>query len=77
MYEAGAWVQANFPQPGLHLWVFEANYPARRFYERLGATNKGREVGKVLGGGTATSLRYVLASVEPLLESKKDARTLT
>ena len=38
MHKAGEWVQANFPQSGLHLWVFEANYPARRFYEQLGAT---------------------------------------
>jgi len=77
MNKAGIWVQAHFPQSGLHLWVFEANYPARRFYERLGATNQGREVGEVLGGGTVTSLRYVWASVEPLLEFKKDARTRT
>jgi GNAT superfamily N-acetyltransferase len=77
MHKAGAWIQANFPQSGLHLWVFEANYPARRFYERLGATNQGREVGEVQGGGTVTSLRYVWASVEPLLELKKDARTRT
>jgi GNAT superfamily N-acetyltransferase len=77
MHKAGAWVQANFPQSGMHLWVFEANYPARRFYERLGATSQYREVLKVPGGGIVASLRYVWASVEPLLELKKDARIRT
>jgi len=75
MHKAGAWVQANFPQSGLHLWVFEVNYPARRFYERLGATNQCREVGEVPCSGTVPSLRYVWASVAPLLELKKDTRT--
>jgi GNAT superfamily N-acetyltransferase len=71
MHKAGEWVQANFPQSGLHLWVFEANYPARRFYERLGATKEHREVGEVTGGGTAPVLRYVWASIAPLLELDK------
>jgi len=68
MNKAGTWVQSKFPQSSLHLWVFEANYPARRFYERLGATKEHREVGEVTGGGTAPVLRYVWESIEPLLE---------
>jgi len=72
IYKAGKWVQANFPQSGLHLWVFEANHPARRFYERLGATNQQREIGEVTGGGTAPVLHYVWTSVEQLVELKKD-----
>jgi len=71
MHKAGTWVQSNFPQSGLHLWVFEANYPARRFYERLGATKEHREVGEVTGGGMAPVLRYVWASIAPLLELDK------
>ena len=71
MHKASTWVQSNFPQSGLHLWVFEANYPARRFYERLGATKEHREVGEVTGGGTAPVLRYVWASIVPLLELNK------
>ena len=76
LYKAGAWVQANFQESGLHLWVFEANYPARRFYERLGATNHHREIGEVTGGGTAPVLRYVWASVEWHLRLKKDMQPL-
>ena len=71
MHKAGTWVQSEFPHSGLHLWVFEANYPARRFYERLGATKEHREVGEVTGGGTAPVLRYVWASIAPLLELDK------
>ena len=77
MHKAGAWVKAHFPGWGLHLWVFEANYPARRFYEQLGATNQGWVVEEVPGGDAVTSLRYVWPSVEPLLELKKDALTST
>ncbi len=77
MHKAGTWVKAHFPGSGLHLWVFEANYTARRFYEQLGATNQGRVVEEVPGGGVVTSLRYVWPSVEPLLELKKDALTST
>jgi len=76
MHKAGTWVQSKFPQSGLHLWVFEANYPARRFYERLGATKEHREVGEVTGGGTAPVLRYVWASIAPLLELKKKTREI-
>jgi GNAT superfamily N-acetyltransferase len=72
MHKAGTWVQSNFPHSGLHLWVFEANYPARRFYERLGATKEHREVGEVAGGGMAPVLRYVWESIEPLLKLVKE-----
>lgn len=37
-------LQAGTAAPGLHLWVFEDNPAARRFYERLG----GREVERCL-----------------------------
>ena len=75
MYKAGTWVQSKFPQSGLHLWVFEANYTARRFYERLGAVKEHREVGEVTGGGRAPVLRYVWASIAPLLELDKNPQT--
>ena len=39
MKEATVWLQARYPQSSVYLWVMEANCPARRFYERLGATN--------------------------------------
>jgi RimJ/RimL family protein N-acetyltransferase len=34
--EAVSWVAQEEPGWPLHLWVFEANAAARRFYERLG-----------------------------------------
>lgn len=34
------WCRANYPDCGLYLWVLEQNDRARRFYERLGATDR-------------------------------------
>jgi ribosomal protein S18 acetylase RimI-like enzyme len=36
MASAAAWVTAHRPHTRLHLWVYEANVAARRFYDRLG-----------------------------------------
>ena len=56
--EVSAWTRDQHPSSGLHLWVLEANAPARRFYERLGATNVERATSTPPGGGTVVSLRY-------------------
>lgn len=39
MGHAAEWLLMRYPQSGVYLWVFEANARARRFYERLGASN--------------------------------------
>src|SRR5262249_29205966 len=44
MHEAAAWVQHERPASRLHLWVYEQNHEARRFYERLGAATITRVV---------------------------------
>jgi GNAT superfamily N-acetyltransferase len=56
---SGQWVVNRYPGAGLHLWVFEANEAARRFYDRMG----GEVVERILepnpaGGGESLSLRY-------------------
>ncbi len=39
MGHVAEWLLIRYPQSGVYLWVFEANTRARRFYERLGASN--------------------------------------
>jgi GNAT superfamily N-acetyltransferase len=55
--ETAAWLEARGNENGLHLWVFEANAPARNFYDALG----GRAVGKDIShtaGSSEPALRY-------------------
>jgi GNAT superfamily N-acetyltransferase len=42
---------------GLYLWVYEANEPARRFYERLGAAAVEKVIEELPGGGSAAAVR--------------------
>jgi len=37
LQSAAEWVKVTYPNCGMHLWVFEANTRARRFYQRHGA----------------------------------------
>jgi ribosomal protein S18 acetylase RimI-like enzyme len=59
MKAAAAWIEKNYPEAGMYLWVYEANVSARRFYENLGASNAELIVKENPGGGFANSLRYV------------------
>lgn len=68
--EVALWADYQYPKSGLFLWVLEANYPARRFYEKLGANYQEQEIWAAPGGGALTSLRYVWANLEPLLSIK-------
>jgi ribosomal protein S18 acetylase RimI-like enzyme len=54
--DAAGQLSASAARPGLHLWVFEANVAALRFYERLG----GRVVGKDISGIPAAGGKTVL-----------------
>jgi len=45
------------PASGLHLFVYEANLPARRFYERRGGREAGRMVSPTPSAHGATLLR--------------------
>ena len=33
------WARENYPQQGVYLWVFEANFASRQFYEKMGGAN--------------------------------------
>jgi GNAT superfamily N-acetyltransferase len=65
--EIARWADRAYPAAGFYLWVLEANAPARRFYERLGARNAEQVPAKPAGGGTVSSLRYVWPSPAALL----------
>jgi GNAT superfamily N-acetyltransferase len=56
--EIAAWALDAHPSAALHLRVLEANAPARRFYERLGAKNVERTTSNPPGGGAVVSFRY-------------------
>jgi GNAT superfamily N-acetyltransferase len=56
---AGQWAAGRYPGAGLYLWVFEANEPARRFYDRMGGVVVERVIEpNPAGGGESLSLRY-------------------
>jgi len=59
MQQAGAWLEPRHPDLGVYLFVLEVNAPARRFYERLGATNAGVVTMETHGGAIVRSCRYV------------------
>lgn len=51
---------------GVHLWVFEANTAAIRFYLRLGGEVVGRDKSQIPAAGGATILRVFWADVAAL-----------
>jgi ribosomal protein S18 acetylase RimI-like enzyme len=53
---AGAADRADGPS-GIYLWVYEANTPARRFYERLGGSAVETLIEELPGGGSAVAVR--------------------
>ena len=66
MRQAGAWLDASYPDVGVYLFVLEVNASARRFYERLGAQNAGVSTMETHGGAIVRSCRYVWPSAEAL-----------
>ena len=65
--EMAMWARGEDASHRLYLWVLEANAPARRFYERLGATNVERREFEPPGGGTSVTLRYAWDDVGVLI----------
>lgn len=56
--EVARWCRVNYSEHGLYLWVVGQNHQARRFYERLGATDRGGEMQPPsAGGGEARDVR--------------------
>ena len=59
----------RYPTEGVHLWVFEPNVKARRFYSRLGGRDAERAVIEAPGGGAIAEWRVVWNSPEQLLRA--------
>lgn len=58
---------ARHPHEQVHLWVFEANIPARRFYEKLEGQEVERTIVTAPGGGSAPACRVAWTSPQRLL----------
>jgi GNAT superfamily N-acetyltransferase len=67
MSEVARWCGAYYPDSGLYLWVVEQNAQARRFYEGLGATDRGGDLWVPPGGGEVKRRRYVWSDVRRLV----------
>jgi ribosomal protein S18 acetylase RimI-like enzyme len=52
---------------GVHLWVYESNLAAQRFYEAMGGQRFERRVVEVRGGGSAAEWRFAWPSAAHLL----------
>jgi GNAT superfamily N-acetyltransferase len=61
--EVATWCRAHYADCGLYLWVLAQNSQARRFYERLGAMDRGGEISVPPGGGQVLSRRYAWTTV--------------
>jgi len=63
------------PSERIHLWVFEQNVHARRFYSRLGGQDVERAVIEAPGGGSIAEWRVFWNNPEQLLRavSERDA----
>jgi len=60
---AAGWVSVRDPGRPMHLWVFEENHPARRFYDFLGGEICTRELKRV-GGVEVPALCYSWKDIE-------------
>lgn len=58
MRQAGAWLASRYGNLSVHLLVLESNGRARRFYERLGASNAEVFTTETHGGALVRSCRY-------------------
>ena len=69
---AAHWVMSTEPGCPIHLWVFEANSSARRFYESLGGEVVENRLHRAPGGSEVLSLRYVWRNLRVLLKNIND-----
>jgi GNAT superfamily N-acetyltransferase len=66
MAEAATWVLRQRPDSRLHLWVYEQNLPARRFYEHLGGVANEQGLHEAPDGSRAKAVRYGWTDLERL-----------
>jgi len=67
MADAAAWVTERRPESALHLWVYETNTAARRFYERIGGMPVERVLHEAPDGHDVPAVRYVWEKPATLL----------
>lgn len=63
---AARWLQRRAAQSSMHLWVYERNLAARRFYERCGAALLGEQAEAAPDGRAVLVLRYGWSDVQLL-----------
>jgi GNAT superfamily N-acetyltransferase len=66
---ATQWVMSTEPGWPIHLWVFEANHDARRFYEASRGEVVENRLKEAPGGVKINSLRYVWRDLRELLNN--------
>jgi GNAT superfamily N-acetyltransferase len=71
------WVMSTEPGWPIHLWVFEANLGARRFYSALGGEVVGHQKKEVLKGIEISSVLYLWRDLEELLTNLTYGSTRT
>ncbi len=71
--ETAAWAREHDASHRFYLWVLEANQRARRFYERLGATNVERRQVEHPDRGSPIALRYAWDDVDRLIAATDGA----
>jgi len=74
---AAQWVKSTKPGWPIHLWVFEANLGARRFYDALGGEVIEHHKKEVLKGIEISSVLYLWRDVEELLTNLTHGSTRT
>lgn len=71
------WVMSKEPRWSIHLWVFEANVGARRFYDALGREVIEHQKKEVLKGIEISSILYVWRDLQDLLNNLTRGSTWT
>ena len=65
--DIASWCDRDYPNKGLHLWVFDQNLPARRFYERLGGVVIGEANWSAPDGTAVKEIRYGWKNIAELI----------
>jgi len=72
---ATEWVISAEPGWPIHLWVFEANFRARRFYDALGGEVVEHHKKELLKGIWVSSVLYVWHDLQELLSNLANSST--
>ena len=75
--EVARWCRVHHADCGLYLWVLAQNSQARRFYERLGATDRGGDMSVPPGGGLVNSRRYAWTTLDEIAYVRRTGTSRT